>query len=64
MKKYLNDIGTNLSTTTPYHPQGNGQCERFNGTIWKTVRLLLHSHDMEISNWEVMLPTALHSISS
>ena len=57
-------MGINLSTTTPYHPQGNGQPERFNGNIWKTVRLLLHSHNLDISNWEEMLPIALHSIRS
>ena len=64
MRKYLNEMGINISTTTPYHPQGNGQCERLNSTIWKTVRLLMHSHKMDISNWEEMLPTALHSIRS
>lgn len=64
MRKYFSDMGINMSATTPYHPQGNGQCERFNGTIWKTVRLLLHSHKMDMSNWETMLPTALHSIRS
>ena len=64
MRRYLNEMGINISTTTPYHPQGNGQCEKFNGTIWKTVRLLMHSHKLDISNWEEMLPTALHSIRS
>ena len=64
MRRYLNEMGINISTTTPYHPQGNGQCERFNNTIWKTVRLLMHSHKLDISNWEEMLPTALHSIRS
>jgi len=64
MRRYLNEMGINISTTTPYHPQGNGQCERLNNTIWKTVRLLMHWHKLDISNWEEMLPTALHSIRS
>ena len=64
MRKYLSDMGINMTSTTPYHPIGNGQCERYNGIIWKTVRLLLHSHKQDISNWESMLPTALHSIRS
>ena len=64
MRKYLSDMGINMTATTPYHPKGNGQCEHFNGIIWKTVRLLLHSHKLDISNWETMLPTALHSIRS
>ena len=62
MRKSLNDKGINISTTTPYYPQGNGLCERFNGIIWKTVRVLLYSYSLDISNWEEMLPTALHSI--
>lgn len=45
-------MGVNISTTTPYHPQGNGQYERFNGAIWKTVHLLLHSHNFDIYNWK------------
>ncbi len=64
MRSYLNDLGINLSKTTPYHPQGNDQCERFNEIIWKTVRLFIHSHKLDISNWEEILPTALHSIRS
>ena len=57
-------MGINMSGTTPYHPQGNGQCKCFNGIIWKTVRLLLHSNKLDISNWETMLRLALHSIRS
>ena len=62
MKYYLNTMGINSSNTTPYHPQGNGQCERYNGIIWKTVRLYAHSHKLDISDWEEILPKALHSI--
>ena len=61
-RNYLNELGINISTTTPYHPKGNGQCERFNGTIWKTVRLWLHSHKLDISYREEALHSALHSI--
>ena len=64
MKSCLNGLGINISTTTPYHPKGNGQCESFNRTIWKTVRLWLHSHKLDISYWEEALNSALHSIRS
>ena len=64
MKYYLNSMGINISTTTPYHPQGNGQCERLNGTIWNTVKLYAHSHELNLSEWEEILPIALHSIRS
>lgn len=31
---------------------GNGQVERFNGIIWNTVSLTLHSKGLPISQWE------------
>ena len=64
MTEYLSDMGINMSAKSSYHLQGNGQSERFNGIIWKTVQLLLHLHNLDISNWETMLSTALHSIRS
>ena len=64
LKHYLHSKGIVTSRTTPYNPQGNGQCERFNGVIWKTVLLALKSKDLQISDWEIVLPDALHAIRS
>ncbi|CAB0003003.1 unnamed protein product [Nesidiocoris tenuis] len=52
------------SRTTAYNPQGNGQVEKYNGTIWNAVRLALHSKGLPLTDWELMLDDALHSIRS
>ena len=64
LKNYLTQRGVVTSKTTPYHPTGNGQVERYNGIIWKAVRLALKSANLPDSQWELVLPGALHSIRS
>ena len=59
---FLLNAGISQSRTTPYHPSGNGQCERFNGTIWKAVSCLLHSRKLSQNKWNTVLPEALASI--
>ncbi|KAG8189768.1 hypothetical protein JTE90_017685 [Oedothorax gibbosus] len=64
LKIFLNSQGIASSRTTAYNPQGNGQVERYNGIIWKTIQLALKTKQMQIERWEERLPTALHSIRS
>lgn len=64
LKNFLFQHGVSTSRTTPYNPRGNGQCERYNGVIWKTINLALQSVNLPVSEWEKMLPVALHSIRS
>ena len=64
LKTYLSQKGIATSKTTPYHPIGNGQCERYNGIIWKSIRLHLKSHNLHENQWELALVEALHSIRS
>ena len=44
--------------TTPYRPQTNGSCERFNRTLISTVGTLLDEHK---SCWVQHVPTLVHA---
>ena len=63
-KKFLLERGIATSRTTPYRPEANGQVERFNGTVWRTIKLILNDRGMEINRWQEVLPEALHSVRS
>ena len=63
-KDYLLRKGISSSRTTPYHPTGNAQCERYNGVIWRAVRCALKSRGMALEKWETVLSMALDSIRS
>lgn len=64
LKTFLTSQGVATSRTTPYNPRGNGQCERFNGIIWKTILLALKTNNLNARHWEEVLDIALHSIRS
>ena len=64
LKTFLREKGIATSRTTPYNPQCNGQTERYNGIIMKTIQLALRQHRLGIKSWEQLLPDALHSIRS
>ena len=63
-RSFLATRGICFSTSTLYHPQGNSQCERSNQTIWRTVKLLLHSKRLSEEDWETVLAEALHAVRS
>lgn len=62
VRDFLTNNGIATSRSTPYHPTGNGQCERYVGLIWKAVTLALDSQKLPPSSWEAVLPQALHSL--
>ncbi|GFS55175.1 putative retrovirus-related pol polyprotein from transposon opus [Trichonephila clavipes] len=64
LKSFLTSQGIATSRTTPYNPAGNGQVERYNVIIWKTIQLALRSNSMKTEQWEGVIQTALHSIRS
>lgn len=64
VQNYLHCRGIATSHTTAYNPQGNGQVEKLNSTLWRTILLALKTKNMTVENWEQVLPQSLHSIRS
>ena len=64
LKSWLHSHGVSTSRTTSYNPKRNGQCERYNGVIWKTILTALKSRQLPTTHWEAVLSDALHSIGS
>ena len=62
--QFLQNNGVALTHSSPYHPIGNGQCERYNGIIWKAIQLCLRSRKLSDSYWESSLNFALHAVRS
>ena len=60
MKDHLSEKGVATSQTTPYNPQGNGQVENLNDTLWKAINVTLRDKVYLLA--EEVLPQALHSV--
>jgi len=60
--EFLRSWNIRKSRTTLYHPQGNGQNERFNGTIWRTILLRLEQQNKDLTQWREELDFALSNI--
>ena len=56
MQVFLNEFSVHRIRTSPYHPQSNGACERFNGTLKTMIRSLL---DRFSDSWDTALPWVL-----
>ena len=64
LRDFLMKVGIAYSNAAIYNPRGNGQCERYNGIVCKSIELACKSKGIPNSYWEEVLPVALHSLRS
>ena len=53
--------GVKQSTTTPYNPHGNSQCEWFNCTLFGLMQTL---NSEQKPNWPVYLPSLVYAYNA
>ena len=56
MADLMNFLGTTQRTSTPYHPQANGLCERFNGTLKSMIEKVTQENP---TDWDAVIPYLL-----
>ena len=61
IRKLCKVTGIKKTRTTPYHPMGNGMCERFNKTLLNMLGTL---SDTEKADWKTHVPTLTHAYNA
>jgi hypothetical protein len=60
LKERLAKVGTTLATVSPYHPQQNGEAERYNRTVGDMARTMLHAARLPKIYWSYAYLTAAY----
>ena len=58
IKELCNILGISKTRTTPYHPMGNGVCEKFNQTL---INMLATLDTAKKQNWKSYIAPIVHS---
>ena len=53
MTEFCEILGIKKTRTSPFHPAGNGQIERFNSTLGASLRRFVND---ETDGWDILLP--------
>ena len=61
LKNFLSKNDIIKTRTSPHAPWANGQCERMNGTLQKSIKLEILESNLDKSDWESVLPRCLAS---
>jgi hypothetical protein len=60
LKERLAKVGTTLAPISPYHPQQNGEAERYNRTVGDMARTMLHAAKLPKIYWSYAYLTAAY----
>ncbi|GKT37609.1 DDE-type integrase/transposase/recombinase, partial [Aduncisulcus paluster] len=63
IKELMKMTGVKHKTTGPYHPQGNGICERINGEVTRILRSLIYEGNSQ-NEWSRLLPIVMYVLNN
>ena len=59
VRQLCKDLGIEKIRSSAYHPHGNGSAERAIATLKMIMRSIIHSRNLDLSDWDEILPEAV-----